>query len=172
MHIFRQYLLLVFLIMVGLGCGHSSFQAAKIDHLAASDTLESDSLSKDIVLSDLDGKLINFTGLINKPVILFFWTTWCPYCREELKIINQQALLMAKDGILVIGVNLSESQSKVQRFFRGYPLNFKMLLDKDGLLADKYDLMGVPTYVFLDKSGKEISQTHSFPDNYRSLLLK
>ena len=162
MYIFRKYFFLIILVIVGLGCGGSSLDAAKIDTLA----------SKDIFLIDLQGTSVNFSNLINKPVVLFFWTTWCPYCRKELKILNQQASVMAKEGILVIGVNLSESQSKVQRFFKGYFLNFKMLLDRDGLLADKYDLMGVPTYVFLDKDGKELSQAHSFPDNYQSLLLK
>ena len=79
---------------------------------------------------------------------------------------------MAKEGVIIFGVNVSEPEYKVQIFFKGYPLNFKMLLDKDGLLANKYGLMGVPTYIFLDKTGKVILQTHSFPVNYKSLLFK
>ncbi len=172
MRIFRWYWLVIIFIITGLGCGNSSLHAAKINQPVAQKTVPSNIVAKGIILIDLEGAPVNLSRYIGKPVILFFWTTWCPYCRDELKILNRQAALMAKEGIVVIGVNLSESQSKVQRFFKGYWLNFKMLLDKNGLLADKYDLMGVPTYVFLNKEGKEISQAHSFPLNYRDLLLK
>jgi len=129
-------------------------------------------LASDIVLNDLNGRAVNLSGYKGKPVILFFWTTWCPYCRQELKILNQQYSVMAEEGIVIFGVNVSESENKVQRFFKGYQLNFEILLDKAGLLADKYDLMGVPTYIFLDKTGEVISQAHSLPVNYKSLLFK
>ena len=129
-------------------------------------------LAGEIILKDLGGQAVQLSSYKGKPVILFFWTTWCPYCRVELRILNQKYSVMAKEGITILGVNVSESQDKVQRFFKGYPLNFKMLLDKAGLLADKYDLMGVPTYVFLDKTGEVISQVHSLPANYKSLLFK
>jgi peroxiredoxin len=131
-----------------------------------------DALAGDIILSDLNGQAVQLSSYKGSPVILFFWTTWCPYCRQELKILNQQYSVMAKEGIVVIGVNLGESEKKVKKFFEGYVLNFKMLLDKEGLLADKYNLMGVPTYVFLDKAGEDISQAHSLPVNYKGLLFK
>ena len=135
-------------------------------------SLGKSALAQEIILNDLSGKSVNISRYQGKPMILFFWTTWCPYCREELKKMNQQSSLMAKEGVIIFGVNVSEPEYKVQIFFKGYPLNFKMLLDKDGLLANKYGLMGVPTYIFLDKTGKVILQTHSFPVNYKSLLFK
>lgn len=129
-------------------------------------------LAGEIILNDLGGQAVNLSSYQGKPVILFFWTTWCPYCRQELKILNQRYSVMAKEGIVILGVNVGESENKVQRFFKDYQPNFKMLLDKSGLLADKYDLMGVPTYVFLDKTGQVILQAHSLPENYKSLLLR
>ena len=129
-------------------------------------------LAGDIVLNDLGGQAVNISSYQGKPVILFFWTTWCPYCREELKKLNQQYSLMIQEGIVVLGVNVREPDFKVRKFFEGYPLKLKILLDKSGLLADKYDLMGVPTFIFLDKFGKIISQANSLPDNYKSLLFR
>lgn len=129
-------------------------------------------LANDLILSDLSGQSVNLSSYKGKQIMLFFWTTWCPYCRKELKILNEQYSVIAKEGILIVGVNVGESMNKVQRFFKGYQLNFRMLLDKDGFLADKYDLMGVPTYVFLDKSGEVILQTNNLPVNYKSLFLE
>jgi peroxiredoxin len=131
-----------------------------------------DSLAGDIILNDLEGQAVNLSNLKGKPVILFFWTTWCPFCRQELRSLNQQYSQIAKEGITILGVNVNEPTYKVERFFKGYPLNFRMLLDKTGKLADQYDLMGVPTYVFLDKTGRMVLQAHSLPENYKSLLLR
>jgi peroxiredoxin len=127
-------------------------------------------LASDIIVNDLNGQAVNISSYQGKPVILFFWTTWCPYCRVELKKLNQGYAQMAKEGIVVLGVNVSEPEYKVRRFFKGYLLNFRMLLDKYGLLADKYSLLGVPTYIFLDKAGKVTLQAQSLPANYKSLL--
>ena len=129
-------------------------------------------LAAEITLKDLDGQTVSLSSYNGKPVILFFWTTWCPYCRQELKKLNQQYSQIAKEGIIVLGVNVNEPDYKVQKFFKDYQLNFKILLDKGGLLADKYNLIGVPTYIFLDKTGKVISQAHNLPANYKSLLFK
>jgi peroxiredoxin len=129
-------------------------------------------LAGDIVLNDLNGRSVNLSSYKGKPVILFFWTTWCPYCREELKKINLQSSQMAQEGIVVLGINLKEADYKVQRFFKGYRLNFKILLDKSALLADKYDLLGVPTYIFLNSNAEVVAKRHNLPDNYKSLLLK
>ncbi|HNW39531.1 MAG TPA: TlpA disulfide reductase family protein [Candidatus Omnitrophota bacterium] len=126
----------------------------------------------DMILNDLAGKPVNLSNYKGKPVILFFWTTWCPYCRQELNKLNLQQAKISREGILILGVNVNEPKYKVQRFFKGYTLNFQMLLDSSGALADKYNLIGVPTFVFLDKTGKEISQTHNLPANYKDLLFR
>ena len=130
-------------------------------------------LARDIILNDLDGQEVNLSrDNKGKPVILFFWTTWCPFCRVELKKLNQQADQIAQEGIILFGVNENEPEYKVQKFFKNYQLNLRVLLDKSGVLADQYDLLGVPTYVFLDKSGRLISEEHTLPSNYKSLFFK
>lgn len=155
MYTFRKFRILLFMVSIWLILGSSKT-----------------ALASDIVLNDLSGQVVNISNYQGKPVILFFWTTWCPYCRVELKKLNQQYPLMTKEGIVILGINVNESDYKVKRFFKGYALNFKILLDKDGLLANKYDLMGVPTYIFLDKTGEIILQAQSLPDNYKNLLFK
>jgi peroxiredoxin len=129
-------------------------------------------LASEIILNDLNGRTVQLSNYLGKPVILFFWTTWCPYCRKELKKLNQEYSALTQEVIVVLGVNVSETDYKVKKFFEGYSLNFKILLDRSGLLSDKYDLLGVPTYVLLDAFGEVVSQTNSLPGNYMNLLFK
>lgn len=126
----------------------------------------------DIVLNDLNGKTVNLSSYNGKPTILFFWTTWCPYCRKEIKTLNQLYPQMKKEGITVFAVNIGEPDYKVQRFFMSNALTFGVLLDRDGMAADKYNVVGVPTYVFMDKSGHVISDQHALPLDYKKLLFR
>jgi len=153
MHKFRKYrvVLLAVLIVLVLGFG-------------------SRVLAADIILNDLNGKPVNLSRLTGKPVILFFWTTWCPSCRKTLNSLNQQYAEISKEGIIFFGVDVAEPVYKTERFFKGYALNFNVLLDVDGELADKYGLIGVPTFIFLNKDGKMVAQTYRWPANYKSLL--
>jgi len=125
----------------------------------------------EIILNDLNAKMVNLSRYSGKPAILFFWTTWCPYCRKEIKVLNQAYPQMQKEGVTVFAVNIGEPDYKVERFFISNALSFEALLDKDGKAADKYNVVGVPTYVFLDKSGRAISQEHALPLDYKKLLL-
>ena len=124
----------------------------------------------DIILNDLNGKTVNLSGYKEKPMVLFFWTTWCPHCRKEIKALNQKYIQMEKEGIIVFAVNIGEPDYTVERFLMKDALGFKVLLDKDGAAANKYNVIGVPTYIFLDKAGEVISDGHVLPDDYGRLF--
>lgn len=128
-------------------------------------------IAQEIVLNDLNANPVNLSSFQGKPVILFFWTTWCPYCRKELKILNQMYPQIKNEGVTVFAINVGETDYRVKNFFGDYTLNFKVLLDRDGRLADKYDIAGVPTYIFLDRSGTLVSRDNVLRADYKSLLL-
>ncbi len=64
---------------------------------------------KAVFLSEYKGK---------KTVLALFWTTWCPYCREELKKLNQEYAGLAKDSIELLAINVGEPKSKVDNFIK------------------------------------------------------
>lgn len=126
-----------------------------------------------LILNDLKSNPFNLSALTGKPAILFFWTTWCPYCRAELKVLNKMYPQMEKEGLAVFAVDVGEAGYKVERFLKDNPLlNIKILLDQEGKAAENYELNGVPTYIFINKEGKVVSVEHSLPADYKSLLLK
>ena len=135
-------------------------------------TFVTSALASDIILNDLNGKSVNLSSYKNKPTILFFWTTWCPYCRKEIKELNRMYAQMKKEGILVFAINIGESDYKVQNFFKNYELNLRVLVDRQSLTAEKYDIMGVPTYVFIADSGNIVADRNNLPQDYKTLLFK
>ena len=124
----------------------------------------------DLILNDLKSNPVNLSSLAGKPTILFFWTTWCPYCRSELRALNKAHPQMEKEGVAVFAVNVGETGYKVENFLKSYALNLRVLLDKNGLAAENYEIRGVPTYIFINKNGRVTATEHSMPANYIDIL--
>lgn len=131
-----------------------------------------DNPAPDFQLSDIKNNVVSLSSYRNKqPVLLLFWTTWCPYCRKELRLLNQLYPQLEKDGLEVLAIDIGEAKYKVENFIASYGLVFKVLLDKDNSVAESYELMGVPTYVLINKKQEVVFQANSFPqDEYKELI--
>jgi peroxiredoxin len=132
---------------------------------------EAEYLAPDFKLQDIKGNSVSLSSYLGKEaVILLFWTTWCPYCRKELKNLNGIYQELKKEGFEVLAVNVGEALYKVDNFTRDYQLNYKVLLDKDISVAYSYGLVGVPFYLIIDKQGKVRFADSYFPHNeYKKL---
>jgi len=115
---------------------------------------------------------VDISAVTGKPKILFFWTTWCPYCRSELKSLDKMHAQMEKEGLEVFAIDVGEAEYKVQKFLKNYSLSIKVLLDRSGQAASAYAIKGVPTYIFIGRDGQVVSMEHNLPQDYRQLLLE
>ena len=110
--------------------------------------------SVDFKLVDLAGKTYQLSSYRDKqPVLLFFWTTWCPFCLAKLKEMNQGYLDLEKDGVALLAVNAGEPRSSVERLARNYGIKYTVLIDEKGSVSEDYHVLGVPTFVLIDKKG-------------------
>lgn len=104
-------------------------------------------------------------------VFLFFWTTWCPFCQKELTILNNMYAGLAKDGIEVLSIDVGERPEKVMNFVKNYYLSYRVLLDTDTDVSQSYEVVGVPTYILVDKQGYIIFRNNYFPlKEYKDLI--
>lgn len=128
----------------------------------------------DFKLNSLMGEEVSLSHYKDKKVVvLVFWTTWCPYCREALRSLRSDFKSFEDMGVELLAINVGESESRVKKFAQDLNLNFQVLLDQDSSVADHYDLLGVPTYVIINKSGRVVSIGNSFSkDRLRELLTK
>ena len=132
-----------------------------------------ETIAPNFQLKDLAGNTITLSEYKGKQdVLLFFWTTWCPYCRKGLKVLNEKHAQLSKDGMEILAINVSEPASKVDSFVRNSPLTFKTLLDPDADVAETYKVLGFPTYIIVDKEGYIRFTGFSFPEKeYKDLIL-
>ncbi len=126
-------------------------------------------------LQDLKGShvtLDQFKG--QKPVLLYFWATWCPHCiavRPEV-IHLRKATSDTDMEIIAINVGSGDSLAKVKRFEENDPAPYTVLYDSDSKVTRSYKVEGIPHFVLLDKTGAVKYQGNELPSNPISLLNK
>ncbi len=99
----------------------------------------------------------------NQPVLLVFWATWCPSCQEELPLLNQLEADY-KGKISVVSVNAQEEAPEVQKYLTQKKLNFPVLLDPDGSIANLFEVTVLPSVLLLAKGGKILYYGFQLPD--------
>lgn len=112
-------------------------------------------------LTSIDGKRVSLANLHGKPVLVNFWASWCPPCREEMPRI-QELHATAGDNVAILGVDLHEPRSVVQAFVTARGFTWTFLLDPQGSVASTYGVRVLPTSFFLDPNGV-IRQVYTGP---------
>jgi thiol-disulfide isomerase/thioredoxin len=118
---------------------------------SAPSSVEMGKPAPDFQLPDLDGEKINLSDFKGKPVLLNFWASWCHPCEKEMPYLQQ--VYEEWPELVVLTVNLGDSPSTVNRFMQSHQLSLPVLLDTKQSLAQKYNVVSIPTTFFIDKDG-------------------
>lgn len=102
----------------------------------------------------INGETFNNESLKGKIILLDFWTTWCPYCREEQKIVDQMYNEFGSQGFVVLAINVGESKKTVKKYLEANPRACPVVLTGDTNLAAMYQANAYPIYVAIDRDGK------------------
>jgi peroxiredoxin len=124
----------------------------------------------DFTLESPAGKSVSlgeFSG--RKPVLLVFWATWCPHCNEAVPEINEIQSRMS-DRLQILAIDFMESGEKVKAFMKAKNVSYPVLLDRNGKVARQYRVLGIPTYVVLDKNGQIVYSGNDLPPSLEKYL--
>ncbi|WP_408956401.1 TlpA family protein disulfide reductase [Natroniella sp. ANB-PHB2] len=106
----------------------------------------------DFNLTALRGDQVSLSQFRGQKVILHFWASWCPSCREEMPDLAQ--FDTEYDDITVLGVNVGEEEEAVNEFINSNDYQFIVLLDQASLVAGEYAVSVLPTTYFIDQEGR------------------
>lgn len=109
-------------------------------------------VAPNFVLKTAGGKTISLASLRGHGVWLNFWATWCPNCRVELPIVEQEHRLYG-NKVDILGVDVQESAKTVSLFVSSHGLTYPTVLDTQGGVAAAYGVTGLPTSVFVAPNG-------------------
>ncbi len=73
-------------------------------------------------LSTLDGRILTLVSFNGTPVLLYFFTTWCPYCAEDFSALSGiYADYEADIQIVAVDMDLGEDEEKISEYRKRYP---------------------------------------------------
>ena len=97
-----------------------------------------------------EGKSVELAKISSdKPQIILFWATWCPYCKALMPHI-QSIQMEYGDAIGVLAVNIKEDGDPIAYMKKG-SYDFTLLLEGDAV-ADQYEIIGTPGVILVDTS--------------------
>ncbi len=110
-------------------------------------------------LPDADGKPHALTQWRGKTLVVNFWATWCPPCREEMPAFSRLAEKHAGNGVQFVGIAI-DSAAEVQKFRREVQVAYPLLIGSmdtiqvAGALGNS--ALGLPFTVIVDRDGRVI----------------
>ena len=103
--------------------------------------------------------------------IVFFWATWCPYCRGALKQIKPKIASLKESGIELIMVNVGEDKSTVADYINHIDIgDVTVFLDTDGAISSDYLVEGLPTFIFINGQGLVVDVGHELPSDLTQIF--
>ena len=98
----------------------------------------------------LKHKLSEYQG---KVVYLDFWAAWCGPCRVSVPDLVTLQAELGSDSFVVLAINLDTKTRDADRFLERFPVNYTVLSDPKGKVAQLYELPGMPTSFLIDREG-------------------
>lgn len=104
-------------------------------------------------LKDLEGNQVTLSRYKGKPVLLFFWASWCAACKEDIVLLKKifegeksqfEILTIVIDG---------EKEGRVKRLVREHKVTLPVLLDVKEKTARIYGVRMVPTAFLINREG-------------------
>lgn len=143
---------------------------SRVVHANAAGTVTIGNVAPGFTAPDLDGHVYALEAYHGRPVIVNFWATWCVPCRQEMPIL-QTAYERHKEvalAVLALSQDSKDSQEAVREYVANGALTLQVLLDPDGTVAGHYNVLFLPSTVFVNANGV-ITGIHRGPVTARQL---
>jgi peroxiredoxin len=111
---------------------------------------------------DINGKSQAISQWKGKIIVVNFWATWCPPCREEMPELSQLQQQYQDHGLVVLGIS-TDGLDKIQEFAKENPVSYPLLSGEIGAMDAGLSLgndKGVLPYTVIIKPDGSIAKTY------------
>lgn len=133
--------------------------------IAATTLVTKGAEAPDFTVEMTDGSNVSLRGLRGKVVLLNFWATWCPPCREELSHVQQQLIeRFAGEEFVFLPISRGEERTAVEAFRKQTGYTFPMGLDPQQTIYKRYATNFIPRNFLIDREGRVVNVSVGYDD--------
>ena len=153
--------------LAGLGCGVcltaylgmfalSGLGLLAVDKLTHLMVFGIGSPAPDFSLRSLSFEKVDLAQAVQKPLLLNFGTTWCPYCLSQTQALED--LHNSYPEMNVLSIYVMENADTVCEYVKENELSYTFLMDRNATVAIDYGIWAIPSTYFIDTKG--VIQAH------------
>ena len=115
-------------------------------------------MAPDFTAISTDGSTISLSDYRGFPVVLNFWASWCPPCREEAPFLQRIWSENQNQGIVILGVNVQDRKDDSLEYLEEFGVTFYNVYDEGGRITVDYGVTGLPVTFFIDRRGNVVGR--------------
>lgn len=140
----QKFAVFLFVLLLA-GCSGSSDSGPAVTVGAA---------APDFTLVNMDGEKVSLSDFHGQVVVINFWATWCPPCREEKPTMEHIYTTFKDEGLVILAVNVEENGHQVvSQYLMSNDYSFPILLDSKAVLQRLYGVYRFPESFVIDRDG-------------------
>jgi thiol-disulfide isomerase/thioredoxin len=111
-----------------------------------------------VSVQSLDGRALDLSKYVGKgPVMLEFWATWCPNCKELVPtLLAAEKKYGTKVKFLAVAVNINQTPDHIRKYLAVHPMPHETVFDATGSAAEGFDAPATSYVVMLDRKGRVV----------------
>lgn len=166
-------LIIFILVMIGMSRVYTILNTKSQNEKSQKENIKSQETvlnqAKDFSVYNDKGEEVKLSSFKGKPIVINFWTTWCGYCKIEMKYF-EELYNQFKDEVIFVMVNstIEDNKEEANKYINGQGYTFPVYYDTNGNALANYQITGYPVTVFINKDF-QISRIHQGMINLESL---
>ncbi len=140
----RLFVPALFMVLILAGCqGGPSRSSVAVGEAAP-----------DFTLVNMDGEMVSLSDYLGHVVVINFWATWCPPCREEKPTMESLYQKYEDEGLVFLAVNVeADGHQVVSQYLLRHSYSFPILLDAKAEVQGLYGVFRYPESYIIDRNG-------------------
>ena len=148
----------IFAFVAALLVGVAAFAQEDPDMVYGKDLLAAGTVAPDFTLKDIDGRSVSLSDFRGKQVVLHFWASWCPDCREETPQLKAAQAAADPSKVVFVSVSFDRKVEAFEAYVRENALGGVQLFDasgkKESVVGTSYHVKWIPATYLIGPDGR------------------